>query len=434
MPTLPPKLIDCPKCGNVNRVIGWDGRADWRCQNCGLTLLRAVAPEQEPGAAPALKNSPRSEAPSRSSAPLPNFKQWTNIKRLPTPEELESMDPHPQPPEWLVRPELPKPPAPRDGFPDSVQRSASFREDGLSSRPEELPAEPEGPDDEPPAWDLAEIEELQPRKKPEPGADATRRPSRPAWFPRMLAFSGVALLLVLVGWLVHSVLTSRDRQTPAAIFESKAEDPADWRKLAPAVAEKFANSSSPEEWLPMVRDPDRVARMIRAFKPKFASGRALSIRPFGSEPFGDDELYQFTVTYEDGRSRLIHVVPTPEGPKVDWEAFARSGGAGFSELTAPVKVETELRVLARRARYYNYNFADDRRWRAYEIINGDWPEPLTGYVAIGSIADDFLGRMVRPGLDDPPVRLILKVRGGGDDGARGQLEILEVVQQGWVKS
>jgi hypothetical protein len=184
----------------------------------------------------------------------------------------------------------------------------------------------------------------------------------------------------------------------------------------------------------MVRDPDRVARMIRAFKPKFASGRALSIRPFGSEPFGDDELYQFTVTYEDGRSRLIHVVPTPEGPKVDWEAFARSGGAGFSELTAPVKVETELRVLARRARYYNYNFADDRRWRAYEIINGDWPEPLTGYVAIGSIADDFLGRMVRPGLDDPPVRLILKVRGGGDDGARGQLEILEVVQQGWVKS
>ena len=245
--------------------------------------------------------------------------------------------------------------------------------------------------------------------------------------------AGITVLLLLIGWLVHSVWNSRDRQTASPLVESKVDVQEDWTKMALPLAGKFANASTPEEWISMVRDPERVAPLIRAFKPRFATGRPLGLKPFGSEPFGADEVYQFSVTYEDGRSRLIHVIPSPDGPKVDWESFARSGGAGFTELTGAAKVDAEMRVLVRRARYYNYNFADDRRWRAYEIINGDWPEPLTGYATIGSETDDALLRMVGPTVDSSPVRVILNVRAGGEDGARGQLEILQVVQQGWVK-
>ena len=341
------------------------------------------------------------------------------------------MDPQPRPPEWLLKPAIPQPSAKRDFLPGPSLGGA--QPGGGPSSPEMKVSSTEIEDDEPVDWDIGDVGDFKPKQKPEAPANAGRGRTPSAWFSRTLTSFAVFLLLILIGWLVRLVWSSHDRQTSTPLFETPEEGREDWHKLAPALAERFANADSAEDWISMVRDPERVAPLIRAFKPRFAVGRPLGIKAFGSEPFGSDELYQFSVTYEDGRSRLIHILPTPDGPKVDWEAFARSGGADFGQLSAPAVVEAELRVLVRRARYYNYNFADDRRWRAYEILNGDWPEPFTGYTQIGSLADEALARIIAPGLDASPVRVILKVRTGGDDGARGQLEILEFVQQGWVK-
>lgn len=431
MSQLPPKLIDCPKCGDISRVSGWDGRADWRCQNCGLVLLRAISPGQDPETSLSLENVSLPAQPASTSPNLRRkLKRWTDIHRLPSPEELESMDPQPKPPEWLVRPAIPQPSVKRDLLPGPVGPPPPGNEPSppVSSS---LPADNQN--EEPVAWEIGEVEQFQPREKPEPPATGTRGRKPPGRYPRMLTFFAVILLVCLSAWLIHSVWNSRDRQTSAPIFESRGGAGEEWRKQVPALAERFANASTAEEWLSMARDPERVAPLVHAFKPSFAKGRPLGIKAFGTEPFAGDELFQFSVTYEDGRSRLIHVIFTEDGPKVDWESFARSGGAGFGELTAPTEVEAELRVLVRRARYYNYNFADDRRWRAYEILNGDWPEPFTGYAPMGSLSDDTLFRITGPNVDASPVRVILKVRAGGDDGARGQMEILEFVQQGWVK-
>jgi hypothetical protein len=354
-------------------------------------------------------------------------KPWIDIHHLPSPEELESLETGSKPPNWLTKPSIPAPASKRES---AIGPVLPLPDEGRFPGPPQAAIDEE--DDM--RWDFEEeMGDFQPREKP--AADAGQVPGERAagWFPRMVTTFGVLLLLILVGWLVYSVWNSRDRQTAISGAEPGADGGESWVGGAPGLAEKFANAATPEEWFDMVRDPERVAPLIRTFKPRFATGRPLAIQPGGSEPFGDRELYQFTVTYEDGRSRLIHILPTDDGPKVDWESFARSCGADISELKAPTPVEAELRVLVKRARYYNYNFADDRQWRAYELINGDWPETLTGYVSIGSGADDSLLRMVQSGANAPPTRVILQVRAGGEDGARGQCEILGVIQQGWVK-
>lgn len=433
MSALPPKLIDCPNCGNVNRLSGWDGRSDWRCQNCGLVLPRATSldedreshqPSGEPSRAPA--NSPAAPDIRRK------LKRWTDVHRLPSPEDLEATDPGIQAPEWLTRPVVPPPSPKHDIVSNAGLPMPPLTERSPSEEPS-IPAEDEAGQSI--DWELDYDEEFLSKihSSPQSGGEGQNRGSR---LPRAILLFGMLLLVFVIGWLVHSTLHSRDRWTDAPEPQTQRtalEAREDWRKLVLPLVKRFAKASTPEEWGAMVRDPERVAPLILTFKPKFATGRPLGIKPFGSEPFGDGVLYQFSVTYEDGRSRLIHVLPTADGPKVDWESFARSGGAGFEELTGPVPVEAELRVLVKPAMYYNYNFSDDRQWRAYETMNGDWPDPLTGYAQVGSTAANALLRMAGQGLDDSPARFILKVRGGGEDGARGQLEILEVVQKGWVK-
>ncbi|MFM7182189.1 MAG: hypothetical protein ACKO2G_12095, partial [Verrucomicrobiales bacterium] len=220
-----------------------------------------------------------------------------------------------------------------------------------------MPTENEHDEEEPVDWSIEEIGDFQPKEKP-PAGTSGKLWRTPKPLVRLVAPFGIVILFVLIGWLINSMLNSRNRQTNLPVEVPSTSDSGDWTKAPPPLAEKFANASTADEWISMVRDPERVAPLVRAFKPRFASGRPLLVEAFGVEPFGSDEVYQFMVTYEDGRSRLIHILPTPKGPKVDWESFARSGGASYAELTAPAVVEAELRVLVQRGRYYNYDFAD----------------------------------------------------------------------------
>lgn len=437
MSSLPSKLLDCPRCGNVNRVSGWDGRADWRCQNCGLVLLRAAAPGEGAAAVPPATNIPGSPPPRPRRPDIRRkLKRWIDIHQLPSPEEMEQQETQQPHLDWSSRASIPPPSTKIDLLLASADR---WRTQALVSDvpPPELPtAEADGeewgpaPGDWEDGWDPEGDDDLSAL----PAQEAASKPGRPSTrLGRMVTLVGVLLLLVLVGWLVHSAWSSRVRQTNDRPDEFKAPPGGGWKEMAPLLARKFGNASTAEDWISMARDPERVAPLIRAFQASSATGKAIRIKPHGSEPFGREELFLFAVTYEDGRSRLIHVVPTGDGPKVDWESFARSCSVDFAELVAPVAVEAELRALVRPCRYYNYNFADDRRWRAFEVLNGDWPESLTGYAAVGSPAEVALLRMLGPGNDARPLRVILNVRAGGEDGARGQMEILEVVQQGWVK-
>lgn len=427
MPTLPSKLIDCPRCGNVNRVSGWDGRDDWSCQNCGLVLLRAGSLEPAP--------VPPSSVFGQSQ-PLPDIrrklKPWIDIHHLPTPDELESAEVEAKSPGWMSRPAIPQPSAKRD-LPPGSMRSPPSPPPSVEPIAEEGRALTTGNvDTEILSWSLEDADLAQPEETPA-RTTAGKANGSASRSPGVVAMFGSLVLLALVGWLVYSVWNSRDRQTQASPGAFAPSAQTHWREEFLPLARRFANAATADEWIPMIRDADRVAPMVRVFKPRFASGRPMGVAAFGSEAFGEEELYQFAVVYEDGRSRLIHIVPTADGPKVDWESFARAGETDFAGLRAVTSVEAEVRVLVRRARYYNYNFADDHRWRAFEISNGDWPETFTGYAETGSTVEQALLDMIPPEESAIPVRLILKVRGGGEDGARGQLEILQLVQQGWVK-
>lgn len=254
----------------------------------------------------------------------------------------------------------------------------------------------------------------------------------PAWVVSMLAPVAVTLVLALVGWMVHSTINSQNRMSggkPVVVGAPREEK---FAEKAPILARRFAEANSPEEWLSMVRDPERVGPMVQAFRPEVAVGKPIKVSPHGSEQLDEMEVLQFLVTYEDGRSRLIHVLPTEDGPKVDWESFARSGSTDFAGMSGADELpDAEIRVLVRPGNYYNYDFADDRQWIAFELTNGDWPETFTGYARADSPAARALSEITTD--DAPPKRALLRVRGGGENGPRRQCEILEVLHLGWVK-
>lgn len=478
MASLPPKLLDCPRCGDVNRVSGWDGRVDWRCQNCGLVLLRAASAGEDPRAVqPVTEIPPPPEPPPPPSDIRGKLKPWIDIHRLPAPDELEfgdskapgkSGDTRPViPPTQQVRPDagtagrsVPSLPLAGKALPPLEREEETLTREVKAVEPPPntvFPPKPEEPDttlgSESESWHAEEKEEWESdeemgeedfavgegtnaptrrrRKRTILKAKGWRERRLPQWVVYMVAPIAITLVLGAVGWMAYSAMNSQNRMSgvKSAAPEEVQEN---WKDKAPVLARRFADASTAEDWLPMVRDAERVAPMVHSFAPEVATGRPIKVASHGSEGLGEDEILQYLVTYEDGRSRLIHILSTAEGPKVDWEAFARSGTSAYEDLiSATNSLEAELRVLVAKGNYYNFDFADDQAWGAFELTNGDWPEAFTGYAKKGSAVEARLQDITS--VSGPPRRVTLKVRVASGQGAHRQCEILEVVVESWVK-
>ncbi|MDB4438215.1 hypothetical protein N9195_01350 [bacterium] len=204
-------------------------------------------------------------------------------------------------------------------------------------------------------------------------------------------------------------------------------------KLEEAI-KRFVSAESPEELKQYVREPERVGPLLDRYYEKveyealgFESVNKLQVSYLG-------ELITTVVTTADFLSSPIAVERIVDGEdeiyKVDWESWI-----GYCDYTPEEMREKrpskpfEIRVVVEPASYYNYVFVDDQKWRSLGLEIKGSVYSFLGYVERDSEQDKSLRVLMKNARGVP---CLLKVAYPPGSRAKDQVEILEVVTEGWV--
>lgn len=272
----------------------------------------------------------------------------------------------------------------------------------------------------------------------------TRERGRPQW----LVFGGI-VAVVLLG--IGVILVMRFRHTgpnAAGMTDSQvgkrignvsnepfdAGGAKDWKGPVPwRIAEGFTKATTDEERLKWVRDPERAAPLMTAFfhDGHGATEKILGVTSMGPASNGKFSFQRFQVRMEDGSKRMLCVVLTDNGGKIDFESYARHGSATWKDLLCGNAPEAEeVRVFVEPGFTFVHGFSDEKKWRCFVATTPDWADPLDFYTLRESEADKALRSLMNGG---GPIRVILAIRSVGDSYQKRQFEVTKVVAGGWVR-
>lgn len=243
------------------------------------------------------------------------------------------------------------------------------------------------------------------KRKTQAAPKPTRRKSRKkiprsVWWIRVVAF-GLFVLLLGAGFTLYLRQTGEDRQAgeelpsqQKQVIQEESFNPGnanEWKGPVPRqIAESFSKATTHEERLQWVRDGGRVAPLMERFfrDGPGANEKILEIVPMPPESNGALTFQRFQVRMDNDKSRLVSVVLTDEGGKVDFECYARHGAVAWSDLLSGKASESsEVRVFVEPGFAYMYEFSDDQKWRSILATTPDYEYPLYFYVLRDSEVD-----------------------------------------------
>lgn len=254
------------------------------------------------------------------------------------------------------------------------------------------------------------------------------------------------VLLTLIGFGWRSLVTSaKTPVVPESVhrdlsmlaldkeFEALASDPVGG-PLPHEVAMAFAKTSEVAARLKLCRDPGRIEALLPSFSEQAVSEIALSGLPRGEVIAEGLSIHRFELLFKGGYTRLLFVVRTDEGPKVDWESYARSceplqdwQNEARDPNFARGEESASVRVHVDRGHYYNFRFGSDDEWQSYQISSPDLEEGVTAYAREGTATAAVLERVI-----SGKKRMTLQLRSRLDDARKQQFEIERVHAVGWV--
>ena len=197
------------------------------------------------------------------------------------------------------------------------------------------------------------------------------------------------------------------------------------------VAENFIRATTLAERLKWVRQPEAVAGVMEKF---FSSGKGSSeviakIDAISPGTVGDLVYDRFAATMVDGTRRLLCLVPTAGGLRVDFKAYARHGSVAWSDLLGGMAREAgEMRVFIEKGDYYNFGFKHEVRWLSLTVTTPELDVPVWLYLA----RTDPALKLLETTSSRQPVRVTVAVRAVGDSHLRRQFEIVDVHAADWV--
>lgn len=153
----------------------------------------------------------------------------------------------------------------------------------------------------------------------------------------------------------------------------------------PAIVVNFLRAPTLAAKLQYVRDPavmsDHIVRFYNGNPDR--PEHYQSIAPVG-EVDAIPGVRLFHVQSEDGL-RLVALVDTPDGEKVDWPAFARLNPTPWKAfLDGAVDAPQPFRAHISNVDYYSGEFADPATFKCYQISSPELEMVLFGYAVRGS--------------------------------------------------
>jgi len=198
-----------------------------------------------------------------------------------------------------------------------------------------------------------------------------------------------------------------------------------------AVAYNFMRAGNQTERLRWVRQPEKVAALVEEF---FSHGRGanesmVSLSPMDSALADVNSYEPFAVELSDGSRRLLCVVRENGSAKVDFKAYARHGSVPWEDLlSGTAKQASEVRVLIQKSDYYNFEFADERRWIDFTATTPDLDSSVHLYVSSTSPDMKSLNKLV----SGEGLGVTVAIRAHGESHLKRQFEITALLATDWV--
>ncbi len=216
------------------------------------------------------------------------------------------------------------------------------------------------------------------RKRSRVSADGLliNRSRERVWMP----IAGIMLALVFVAifaiWMLH-----RPETQAAPPRESL---PPDERVIIKELVARFSAARSPEELLPLIREPDKFEKPLRAWCAANPGalplgGELLNIGP-GREAFGVT-LRQAALAWRELPKGLLLLAGTSSGWRVDWRAFEGTGDLSLADFVAQKpSVPALVMAVVRRSDFYNAAYADSKVWESLHLCDRMGDHSIYAYV------------------------------------------------------
>lgn len=198
-------------------------------------------------------------------------------------------------------------------------------------------------------------------------------------------------------------------------------------------AQAFTDALDPVERLKWARHPKVVSQHLSHYPAQALTEEVESVRSMLIVHGREFPFVCFEAKFSSGDRRLICVIKTPEGDKVDWDAFARYGSVSWEDVLKGRGGSALVRVFAKPGHYYNYNFQDDQKWSCYELSSPDFEGKLYGYVERDSVTAKIFAEVFLNGSKTKNrLRMSLRIRITPGDIENRMLEITKVAARGWI--
>lgn len=258
---------------------------------------------------------------------------------------------------------------------------------------------------------------------------------------RLLLAGGGLLLALTVG----GVFVAMNRTSPAPpVLPVVAAKPPEAKQAATPTARgdatllaeaeplvtKFLKSTTVDEILPLVRQPEISGPRMRAFYP---DGK---IDPAGMSKFNsagglysNGNFISVQITDSNLDERVITLVDTADGLKIDWESWANWSDMTWEDFLRTKPTTSHVfRVTLSTVDYYNFDFSDDVKWHSYRLLSPTGNKSLYGYALRGSSLDVRL----QPTSETNRVNYMLSLVYPPNATSDSQVEIEGIVAEGWV--
>jgi hypothetical protein len=152
----------------------------------------------------------------------------------------------------------------------------------------------------------------------------------------------------------------------------------------------------------------------------------------GHQIDGGRTVTGFVVAFSSGNVRLLEVVGTPDGPRVDWDAYARYGTASWEDLLTGKAQRALVRVFCEPATERLEPFQDQSKWTCFRLSSPDLPQASLGFAAVGSVREEKMKQVI---LGTPKYRQRFTLEIVRREGKTEPLfEITRCLAVGWILS
>lgn len=234
------------------------------------------------------------------------------------------------------------------------------------------------------------------------------------------------LLGALFFWLrpkeKEEVATGRDPAHRQAVPD---QDPRDF-------AMQFLASTHPDARLGYVRNAGLAKAHFARYPKQALREKAQIVAGMPIIHRGDLSYYRFVAQFEDGSRRLLSIVNTPDGLKVDWDCFARYTSAPWEDLSAAKVPQAEIRVFAKKTSN-DLDYGEHVKWTRYALSSPDTTDIFYTYLKNGS-EQDLKVRSILESTDrnQKSSRLTLLVSTDAQNPGRRILKTEKILALGWV--